>query len=60
MLSHAAAAAVTEEVSLIAVPANRAKPSFERPMMLPKVGKISAAITLNKNGRYFYRPFLYY
>ena len=48
-LSHTDAAAVTEEVSLIAVPANSAKPSFEKPKISPIVGKIIAAIRLNKN-----------
>ena len=46
--SQACAAAVTEEVSLIAVPANRPKPSLDRPSSPPSVGKISAAITLNR------------
>lgn len=48
ILSQAEAAAVTEEVSLTAVPANRAKPSFVRPRTPPKVGKIKAAIILNR------------
>ena len=48
MPSQAAAAAVTEDVSLIAVPAKRPNPSLERPNIPPKVGKISAAITLNR------------
>ena len=48
MLSQAEAAAVTEDVSLIAVPAKRAKPSLVKPIILPKVGNIRAAITLNK------------
>ena len=47
-VSHVAAAAVTEEVSLIAVPANKAKSEFERPSREPSVGKRIAAITLNK------------
>ena len=46
--SQACAAAVTEEVSLIAVPANRPKPSLDRPSSPPSVGKISAAITLKQ------------
>lgn len=37
--SQACAAAVTEEVSLIAVPANRPKPSLDRPSSPPSVGK---------------------
>ena len=49
MPSQAVAAAVTDEVSLIAVPANRPKPSLDRPSTEPKVGKIKAAIMLNKN-----------
>ena len=36
MPSHAAAAAVTEEVSLTAVPAKRPKPSFVRPSAPPR------------------------
>ena len=48
MPSQAAAAAVTEEVSLTAVPAKRPKPSLERPRAPPKVGKISAAMTLKR------------
>ena len=48
MPSQAAAAAVTEDVSLTAVPANRPKPSLVRPSMPPSVGKMSAAITLNR------------
>lgn len=46
--SQAVAAAVTEEVSLTAVPANNPKPSLERPMALPRDGKIRAAKILNK------------
>ena len=42
------AAAVTEEVSLTAVPAKRPKPSLERPSTPPRVGKIRAAMTLNR------------
>ncbi len=48
MPSQAEAAAVTEDVSLTAVPANRPKPSLERPMALPREGKTSAARILNK------------
>lgn len=47
--SHAVAAAVTEEVSFIAVPAKIPKPSFDKPSIVPRVGNIRAAITLNKN-----------
>ena len=46
--SQAAAAAVTDEVSLTAVPANRPKPSLLKPSRPPRVGKIRAAITLNR------------
>ena len=46
--SHAVAAAVTEEVSFMAVPANRPNPSLLSPRMPPRVGKISAASTLNR------------
>ena len=46
--SQAAAAAVTEEVSFTAVPAKRPKPSLERPSTPPRVGKIRAAMTLNR------------
>ena len=48
MPSQAAAAAVTDEVSFTAVPANRPKPSLDMPSALPKVGKMSAAVTLNR------------
>lgn len=48
MPSHAAAAAVTEDVSLTAVPANRPKPWFDRPSAMPRAGNTSAAITLNR------------
>ena len=48
MPSHAVAAAVTEDVSLIAVPANRPNPSLLRPNMAPSVGKIRAASTLKR------------
>ena len=48
MPSQAAAAAVTEEVSLTAVPAKRPKPSLVRPSALPSVGKTSAAMTLKR------------
>ena len=46
--SQAEAAAVTEEVSLTAVPAKRPNPSLERPNAPPSVGKISAAMTLKR------------
>ena len=49
MPSYAEAAAVTEDVSFTAVPAKRAKPSLLKPRIVPIVGKIRAAITLNKN-----------
>lgn len=45
---QALAAAVTDEVSLMAVPANRPKPSLVSPSMPPSVGNTSAAITLNR------------
>ena len=48
MPSHTAAAAVTEDVSLTAVPAKSPKPSSDRPMAPPRVGNTSAAITLNR------------
>ena len=46
--SQAAAAAVTEEVSFTAVPANRPKPSLLMPSMPPSVGKVSAAMMLKR------------
>ena len=46
--SQAAAAAVTEDVSFTAVPAKRPKPSLESPSTPPSVGKIRAAMTLNR------------
>ena len=46
--SHAVAAAVTEEVSLMAVPANRPKPSLLKPSIAPSVGKMRAASTLKR------------
>lgn len=49
MLSHVEAAAVTEEVSFTAVPANMPKASpevVEKPMSVPMSGKMSAAMTL--------------
>ena len=52
MLSQVAAQAVTEEVSLTAVPAKMPKASPEvvsKPIAFPKVGKIIAARTLKKN-----------
>ena len=48
MPSHAVAAAVTEDVSFTAVPANRPKPSLLMPSMPPSVGKTSAAMILNR------------
>ncbi len=48
MPSQAAAAAVTDDVSFTAVPANRPKPSLDRPSALPSEGKMSAASTLNR------------
>ena len=48
MPSHAAAAAVTEEVSFTAVPAKSPKPSLVRPSIPPSVGNTSAAITLKR------------
>lgn len=47
-VSHVDAAPVTEEVLLIAVPANKPNPELEPPSMEPSVGKIIPAITLNK------------
>ena len=47
--SQAVAAAVTDEVSLTAVPANNPNPSLDNPSMEPSVGKINAAMILNKN-----------
>ena len=52
MLSHVAAAAVTEEVSLIAVPENMPNASpfvVEKPNIFPSIGNIIAARTLKKN-----------
>ena len=46
--SHAVAVAVTEDVSLTALPAKSPKPSFDNPSIPPKVGKIKAARILNK------------
>lgn len=48
MLSAVDAAAVTDEVSLTAVPANTAKPSVPSPIEYPKTGNISAARILKK------------
>jgi len=48
ILSQAEAVAVTDDVSFTAVPAKRAKPLFEKFNISPRVGKINAAITLNK------------
>ena len=46
--SQAVAVAVTEEVSLTALPANNPKPSFDNPKIPPKVGKINAARMLKR------------
>ena len=46
--SHAAAAAVTEEVSFTAVPAKRPNPWSLNPRRVPKLGKMSAATTLKR------------
>ncbi len=46
--SQAVAAAVTEDVSLMAVPANNPNPSFVRPRAAPSEGKTRAAMTLNR------------
>ena len=40
--------AVTEEVSLTALPANKPKPSFDKPSIPPKVGKTKAAKILKR------------
>lgn len=48
MPSQAAAAAVTDDVSFTAVPANRPKPSLLMPSMAPSEGKISAAMMLKR------------
>ena len=48
MPSQAAAAAVTEDVSFTAVPANRPNPSLLMPSMAPSEGKMSAAMMLNR------------
>ena len=48
MPSQAAAAAVTEDVSFTAVPANRPKPSLLMPSIPPSVGNTSAAMMLNR------------
>ena len=48
MPSQAAAAAVTEEVSLIAVPANKPNPSLLSPRRPPSVGNRRAARTLKR------------
>ncbi len=51
MLSQVEAAAVTEEVSLTAVPAKMPKASpdaVSKPIALPSQGKISAASTLKR------------
>ena len=52
MLSHVAAAAVTDEVSFIAVPANIPNGSpltVENPSIFPSIGNMIAAKTLKKN-----------
>ncbi len=49
MLSHADAAAVTDDVSFTAVPANNPNPSLVNFKNPPNVGNIKAAIILNKN-----------
>ena len=49
-VSQVEAAAVTEEVSLTAVPAKSPKPVSVSPSTFPSVGKISAAITLKRKG----------
>ena len=48
ILSQADAVAVTDEVSFTAVPAKRAKPLFEKFNIFPRLGKIKAAIILNR------------
>ena len=48
MPSQAVAAAVTEEVSLMAVPAKSPNPSLLSPSIPPKVGKTRAATTLKR------------
>ena len=48
MLSAVEAAAVTDEVSFTAVPANTAKPPLPKPIAWPRYGKMSAASTLNR------------
>lgn len=46
---HAAPAATTDEVSLIAVPAHMPKPISDRSSALPRGGNRNTAIILNKN-----------
>ena len=48
MASQAAAVAVTEEVSLTAVPAKVAKPWLDRPNSCPRLGKVRAARILKR------------
>ena len=48
ILSHVVAVAVTEEVSLTAVPAKTENPLLDSPIKSPSVGNISAAKMLNK------------
>lgn len=47
-VSQVAAAAVTDDVSLMAVPANNPNPLLDNPSREPRVGKMIAAIILNK------------
>ena len=52
MLSHVAAAAVTEDVSFTAVPAkipNASPDKVSKPSALPRIGNMIAASTLKKN-----------
>ena len=48
LLLQIEAAATTDEVSLIAVPAHMPKPISLKPSIAPKVGKRKAAITLKR------------
>lgn len=48
MASQAVAVAVTEEVSLTAVPAKIAKPSLDKPNNCPKLGNSKAAKILKR------------
>ncbi len=47
-LLHAAPAATTDDVSLIAVPAHIPKPKSDNPIRCPRGGKIKTATTLNR------------